>query len=48
VCTENPGKEDWSAGVEKFNRKFPFHLESLTSPEDFPSFYYIGLLKIVK
>jgi hypothetical protein len=48
VCTANPGKEDWLAGVEGFNRKSPFHLESLTSPEDFPSSYYIGLLKIMK
>ena len=47
LTTANPGTNDWSTGVNKFNKKFfPIHLESLTNPADFPSFYYLGLLEV--
>lgn len=49
LTTANCGMNDWSDGVNKFNRKFaPLHLESLTIPADFPSSYYLGLLKVTK
>lgn len=47
LTTANPGMDDWTTGVDKFNRKFsPLHLESLTNPAEFPSSYFLGLLKI--
>lgn len=49
LTTANPGMDDWTTGVDKFNRKFsPLHLESLTNPAEFPSSYFLGLLKISK
>lgn len=49
LTTANCGISDWSAGVDKFNRKFsPLYLESLTTPADFPSSYYLGLLEVTK
>lgn len=49
LTTANPDMNDWSTGVNKFNRKFsPLHLKSLTTPADFPSFYYLGLLEVTK
>jgi len=49
LTTKNPGMADWSTGVDRFNEKFsPLHIESLTTPADFPSFYYIGLLKAAR
>ena len=49
LTTANPGMDDWTTGVEKFNSKFsPLHLESLTNPAEFPSSYLLGLLKISK
>ena len=49
LATENPGTQDWLSGVDKFNRKFsPLKIESLNSPAEFPSFYYLGCLKVSK
>lgn len=49
LTTANCGISDWLAGVDKFNRKFSsFYLESLTSPFDFPSSFYLGLLKLTE
>ena len=49
LTTANPGINDWSTGVNKFNRKFsPLHLRSLTNPADFPNFYYLGLLEVIE
>ncbi|MBA7501445.1 hypothetical protein ES706_00015 [subsurface metagenome] len=49
LITANPGIDDWTTGVDKFNRKFsPLHIESLTNPAEFPSFYFLGPLKISK
>ena len=48
LATGNPRANDWSKGVEKFNKKFePLALKSLTEPRYFPDFYYIGLLKVL-
>jgi hypothetical protein len=47
LLTANPGKEPWSAGVDKFNTKFsPRLVSSLTSPEDFPRSFFLGVLEI--
>jgi hypothetical protein len=47
LSTANPGVDDWATGVDEFNRKFsPLHLKSLTNPAEFPSYYFLGLLKI--
>lgn len=49
LTTANPSVNDWSIGVNKFNKKFsPLHLRNLTDPADFPSFYYLGLLEVTK
>lgn len=49
LTTENPGINDWTTGVSKFNEKFyPLRIKSLTNPEDFPSFYYLGLLEVIQ
>jgi len=49
LTTANPGINDWSTGVNKFNKKFsPLRLRSLTNPADFPSFYHLGLLEVTK
>jgi len=49
LTTANPGIDDWSTGVDKFNRKFsPLHVRSLTNPADFLSFYYLGLLEVTR
>jgi len=45
LLTANPGNDEWFRGVEKFNRKFsPLRIESISSPSDFPSAYFLGLL----
>ena len=32
-----------------FNQKFhPLYIEALTNPEEFPSFYFLGLLKVLE
>ncbi|MDO9098258.1 MAG: hypothetical protein Q7U60_09065, partial [Candidatus Methanoperedens sp.] len=49
LTTANPSLNNWSTGVDKFNSKFsPLRLKSLTTPTDFPSFYYLGLLEIIR
>ena len=49
LTAKNPGMDDWSTGVDRFNEKFsPLHVESLTTPADFPDFYYLGLLKVAR
>jgi len=47
LATKNPGRDDWSSGVAKFNEKFaPFHIKSHTDPSDFPGTYFLGLLEV--
>lgn len=49
LATKNPGVDDWSAGVSEFNSKFsPLHLKSLTSPSDYPDYYYLGFLEVTR
>lgn len=45
LATANPGENDWSSGIKKFNSKFqPLYVKSLTNPNNFPPFYFLGLL----
>ncbi len=49
LATANPGEIDWESGIQKFNSKFkPLKVKSLTSPKDFPSTYFLGLLKVIE
>ena len=48
LSTQNPGYEDWSKGVDKFNKKFkPLHVRSCIETSDFPPSYYIGVLEVI-
>lgn len=48
LTTANPGREDWLNGIQKFSNKFSnFKIESLTDPNEFEDFYFLGLLKII-
>ena len=48
LATSNPGHEDWTKGVDKFNNKFsPLSLRSLTQPSDFPDSYFFGVLEVI-
>jgi len=45
--TPNPSSKEWNAGVEKFNTKFsPLSVCSLTNPDDYPDFFFLGLLHV--
>ncbi len=47
LATANPGVDDWSNGVAKFNDKFsPLRLKSLTNPAEFPQSYFLSLLEV--
>ena len=47
LATKNPGRDDWSRGVDKFNEKFsPFHIQSHTDPSNFQATYFLGLLEV--
>lgn len=47
LATANPGTDEWSSGVDKFNHKFShLRLDSLTTPEDFPGSFFLGLLSV--
>ena len=49
LLTENPGKEDWDAGISNYNSKIPERkIEAFSNPDDFPQSYFLGLLKIHK
>ncbi len=48
LATKNPGHEDWSKGVDKFNKKFkPLRDRSCTETTDFPQSYYVGVLEVI-
>ncbi len=48
LATKNPGHEDWSKGVDKFNKKFkPLRVRSCTETTDFPQSYYVGVLEVI-
>lgn len=45
--TANPGIDAWCAGISMFNSKFsPLQLISLNSPNDYPSSYFLGLMRV--
>lgn len=45
--TPNPGAEFWNSEVEKFNTKFsPLSVRSLTNPDDYPDYFFLGLLHV--
>lgn len=44
--TTNPGREDWQKGIKRFEEKFDSCLEAASNPDDFPSSYFLGLLRI--
>jgi hypothetical protein len=45
--TPNPGPEDWRAGVNLFNTNFPpLSVRSLTNPDDYPKYFFLGLLHV--
>jgi hypothetical protein len=47
LATANPGQAAWQLGIDRFNTKFALHfLSSVTDPAVFPSWYYLGLLKV--
>lgn len=47
LATANPGVEDWTRGVSKFNEKFaPLHVSPMTNPPDYPEWYFLGLLRV--
>lgn len=47
LLTANSGDDEWLRGIEKFNHKFnPLQIESVSSPSDFPSTYFLGLLRV--
>ena len=45
LSTSKPTNWEWQAGIKKFNSTFqPLSLNSLTNPDDFPHYYFLGLL----
>lgn len=49
LATSNPGEDDWSTGLQKFNTKFhPLHITSLTHPRDFSGSFFLGLLRVAE
>jgi hypothetical protein len=47
LATANPGEIEWLKSVDRFNHKFaPLSLKPVTNPKDFPSYYFLGLLKV--
>ncbi len=47
LLTDNPGSEGWNSGVEKFNTRFsPLSVRSLTNPDDYPKYFFLGLLHV--
>lgn len=47
LATANPGIDNWSEGVARFNEKFaPLQVSSLTDPRDYPADYFLGLLAV--
>ena len=45
--TSNPGPEQWTAGIAKFNEKFaPRTLAACSAPTEFPDTYFLGLLRV--
>ncbi len=48
LATANPSQDLWLRGIDEFNQKYhPLALNSLTFPQDFPDYYFLGLLKLI-
>lgn len=46
LATKNAGRAKWNDGVSVFNERFaPLHVDSLTNPDDYPDFFFLGLLE---
>ena len=47
LCTKNPGPQDWTALVDKFNKDHaPARIVPRSIPEDYPETYFLGLLQV--
>ena len=49
LCTDNPSSNVWNSGVKKFNTRFsPLSVHSLTNPDDYPDYFFLGLLHVAE
>jgi hypothetical protein len=52
LCTDNPRSNDWNSGVQEFNKRFSQNLQcflnSLTNPDDYPEYFFLGLLHVAE
>ena len=51
LLTANPGSKKWNSGVKAFNTntKFsPLSVRSLTNPDDYPDYFFLGLLHVAE
>jgi hypothetical protein len=47
LFTPKPDSNEWNSGVEEFNTKFPpLAVRSLTNPDDYPEYFFLGLLYV--
>ena len=45
--TPNPDCQPWADGITRFNAEFsPLSLHSLTNPDDYPKYFFLGLLEV--
>ncbi len=45
--TPNPGSKGWNSGIEAFNTRFTsLSVRSLTNPDDYPEYFFLGLLHV--
>jgi hypothetical protein len=46
--TENPGKDGWYNGIQKFNNKFSnLKIKNMNDPSEYEDFYFLGLIKVL-
>jgi len=45
LFTPNPLSKKWKSGVEKFNKSYP-DVCSLTNPDEYPDYFFLGLLHV--
>jgi hypothetical protein len=49
LCTPKPDYNEWNSGVDEFNAKFPsLSVCSLTNPNDYPDYFFLGLLHVAE
>lgn len=46
LATARPTVTDWAAAIERFNSKFVRCLRPLTSPDEFPGEFFLGLVSV--